>query len=65
MKEQIEAALPHIKFIAGDSDKVSKTDTKLSCNPLSLNVKSQPYKQHIWFFDDTQTKAEKTKRAVF
>ncbi|SDF57754.1 hypothetical protein, partial [Cellulophaga baltica] len=27
--------------------------------------KSQPHKQHIWFFADTKANAEKTKRAVF
>ena len=32
---------------------------------LAVIVKSQPHKQHIWFFADTKANAEKTKRAVF
>lgn len=31
---------------------------------LSVSVKSQLHKQHIWFFADTKAKAKKTKRAV-
>ncbi len=33
--------------------------------PLCVSVKSQPHKQHIWFFADIKANAEKTKRAVF
>ena len=32
---------------------------------LSLSVKSQSHKQHIWFFANTKANAKKNKRAVF
>jgi len=32
---------------------------------LSLSVKSQPHKQHIWFFADTKANAEKPKELFF
>jgi hypothetical protein len=45
-------------------------DSQLAGTALSLTLcpikkKSQPHKQHIWFFADTKANAEKTKRAVF
>jgi hypothetical protein len=33
--------------------------------PLCPIKKSQPHKQHIWFFAATKASAKKTKRAVF
>jgi hypothetical protein len=32
-------------------------------NVVFHTEKSQPHKQHIWFFADTKANAEKTKRA--
>jgi hypothetical protein len=35
MKEQIETAVPRIKFVPGDSDEARKTATGHSCETLS------------------------------
>jgi len=43
----------------------SKLGTKPSVGTLSVSVKSQPHKWHIWFFADTQANAKKPKEPFF
>ncbi len=48
-----------------DGSRLATPHTPYTVSVVFHTEKSQPHKLHIWFFADTQAKAEKTKRAIF